>query len=323
MSPVAITGPAPTAESTKASLASPAFDIRAYAHFDNTPALGTEFGVSRDGKPVLDIRDILTSDAKLKALGQLVSERGVVFFRDATITPEEQKVLVQKLGEFGGKPSTSGLHVHPTTPDDQPEGKEITIISNQSVNAKALHGSDNLLERRVGREFWHSDVTFEPIPSDYASLVIRTVPDVGGDTHWASAYEAYDRLSPPLQRFLEGLTAVHSGSHFADYYRNIPGFRFPEQRGAPENVGQELTATHPVIRTNPVTGWKGLFVNTEFTRRIVELSAPESAALLKFLFQVVSANHDIQVRFRWEANSLAIWDNRSTFHAANQVSVGR
>lgn len=321
MAPVAVS-PSPT--STPAAALKPAaqpaeaFDIRSFAHFDNTPVLGTEFGPSRDGKPALDIQSVLGSDTRLRALGRLVSERGVVFIRNATITPEEQKVLVHKLGLLGGKPSTSGLHVHPTTPDDQPEGKEITIISNQSRVARALFGQDDIRQRRKGSAFWHSDVTFERAPSDYACLVLRTLPDVGGDTHWASVYEAYDRLSPALQGFLEGLTAVHSGARFAEYYRDIPGFKFPEPRGSPENVGQELTATHPVIRTNPVTGWKGLFVNTEFTKRIVELTEPESERLLKFLFEHVSANHDLQVRFRWEENSLAIWDNRSTFHAANQ-----
>lgn len=76
--------------------------------------------------------------------------------------------------------------------------------------------------------------------------------------------------------------------------------------------------THPIIRTNPVTGWKGLFVNRGFTRRIVGLTDTESDSLLDYLFEHVSANHDLQVRFRWEKDSLAIWDNRSTFHTATE-----
>lgn len=72
---------------------------------------------------------------------------------------------------------------------------------------------------------------------------------------------------------------------------------------------------HPVIRTNPTTGWKTLFVPRNFTRRINELTAAESDNLLEFLWDHVAANHDIQTRFRWEENNLAIWDNRSTYHA--------
>ncbi|BEJ02979.1 hypothetical protein CcaverHIS641_0101540 [Cutaneotrichosporon cavernicola] len=258
MAPTAVeTNPVTTVESLKTQLAStPLVDLRAYPHFDNTPGIGTEF---RSGG--LQIADILSDQAKLAALARLVSERGVVFFREADITPDEQKTLVQALGE-------------------------------------------------------HSDITFENVPSDYASLVIRTLPTVGGDTLWASAYDAYDRLSAPLQSFLESLKAEHSGENFLRLNAVYGGNPVREPRGAPENVGQDLLAVHPVIRTNPVTGWKGLFVNKAFTTRILELSKSESDALLEFLFDHVSANHDIQVRFRWEKNSLAIWDNRSTFHAA-------
>ncbi|OWT36195.1 taurine dioxygenase [Cryptococcus neoformans] len=311
-------------ESIKAGLAAvdvnkeTVFDLRAYSHFDSTPSIGTEFrdSSSKDGKPVLSIRDILGHDERLKALGRLVSERGVVFFRDAEISPEEQKELVEALGLHGGKPKTSGLHIHPLTLAGSELGDEISVISNQFVFDKNFQKSDDtVLKRPFGNALWHSDVTFEPHPSDYATLQIRTLPEVGGDTLWASAYEAYDRLSPAYKTFLEGLTATHIGQNFIDIARKTNA-TFREHRGAPENVGQHLSAVHPVIRTNPVTGWKGLFVNRVFTKRINELTPQESDRLLEFLFEHVDGNHDIQVRFRWEENNLAIWDNRSTFHAA-------
>jgi alpha-ketoglutarate-dependent taurine dioxygenase len=109
-----------------------------------------------------------------------------------------------------------------------------------------------------------SSITFEKTPSDYAILKIHTLPETGGDTLWASAYEAYDRLSTPYKKFLEGLTAVHSAQRFnmvaARHGRKVR----TDARGAPDNVGDELRAIHPIIRTNPVTGWKGLFVNKEY-----------------------------------------------------------
>lgn len=162
----------------------------------------------------------------------------------------------------------------------------------------------------------HSDVTYENIPADYACLQIRQAPEVGGDTLWASAYEAYDRLSPAMRKYLEGLTALHKGLGFIQLAKKFNIGEFRENRGSPENVGQELEAVHPVVRTNPITGWKGLFVNREFTQSIVELTPGESDNLLEFLFDHVSDNHDCQVRFRWEPNSVAIWDNRCTFHNA-------
>lgn len=109
-----------------------------------------------------------------------------------------------------------------------------------------------------------------------------------GDTLWASAYEAYDRLSPAYQRFLEPLTATHRADHFLKLVRETEAYvRTP--RGSPENTNTDLEAVHPVIRTNPVTGWKGLFVNKEFTKRINELTEEESDRTLAFLFDHISA----------------------------------
>jgi len=181
--------------------------------------------------------------------------------------------------------------------------------------------------------FVDCSITFEPIPSDYAILKIHTLPETGGDTLWASAYEAYDRLSVPYRKFLEGLTAVHSAQRFktvaARHGRSIR----TEQRGAPDNVGDALRAVHPVIRTNPITGWKGLFVNKEyvtptqvganvrFTKRIREVTKDESDAILAYLFRHISENHDLQVRFKWNKNDIAIWDNRSVFHTATSTTL--
>jgi alpha-ketoglutarate-dependent taurine dioxygenase len=157
-------------------------------------------------------------------------------------------------------------------------------------------------------------------------LKIHTLPESGGDTLWASAYEAYDRLSPEYQKFLERLTAVHDAEHFKVVAERAGKPIRSENRGAPDNEGLDLKSIHPVIRTNPVTGWKGLFVNKgyclhgfsdrSFTKRIVELTKDESDNLLEYLFRHISQNHDLQVRFKWNKNDIAIWDNRSTYHTA-------
>lgn len=265
MAPVAVSS-APDVtpvEAIKASLATVTvaepFDIREYAHFDSTPSIGTEFrGEAKGGKPALAIRDILGNPARLAALGKLVSERGVVFFRNGEITPQEQLDLAEGLGRAGGKPATSGLHIHPLTLEGTPYGDEVSHISNKFSFSKNFDTKAYAKDKITGADLWHSDVTFEPLPSDYATLTIRTLPKVGGDTLWASAYEAYDRLSPALQSFLETLTAVHEGTHFLDAVKK-QGVQVREPRGSPENVGQHLSSIHPVIRTNPVTGWKGLF----------------------------------------------------------------
>jgi len=94
------------------------------------------------------------------------------------------------------------------------------------------------------------------------------------------------------------------------------GFKIQDNRGHPENSGSQLTAIHPVIRTHPLTGFKSLYVDKSFTTRIMELGVEESDDILAYLARHISENHDIQVRYRWTANDLAIWDNRCVLHTA-------
>ena len=119
---------------------------------------------------------------------------------------------------------------------------------------------------------------------------------------FASMSAAYDALSERMKLYLDGLTAIHDGDHV---YRPL----FPDlDKRYPCNV-------HPVIRTHPVTGRKGIFVNASYTTRIVELPANESDAILRFLYSHCT-NPNFHVRFKWRPHSVAFWDNRSTQHLA-------
>jgi alpha-ketoglutarate-dependent taurine dioxygenase len=119
-----------------------------------------------------------------------------------------------------------------------------------------------------------------------------------------------------MQSFLEGLTATHDASFFHDEAARLGNPIRDGIRGSPLNHGGALEATHPVIRTNPVTGWKSVFVNKGFTRRINGVTKDESDILLGYLINMVTQNHDAHVRFNWRKNDLAIWDNRSNWHCA-------
>ena len=105
-------------------------------------------------------------------------------------------------------------------------------------------------------------------------LYLTEVPPEGGDTLFASMYAAYDKLSPPIKRLVEGLTAMHDGE---PVYRGRFGY---------DARGKEFPkAEHPVVRTHPVTGRKALFVNRNFTTGIKGLSRLESDALLEMLYR--------------------------------------
>ena len=139
---------------------------------------------------------------------------------------------------------------------------------------------------------WHTDITFQKNPALMSILHMITCPETGGDTMWTSLNAAYDELSDPMKALCEGLTALHDA--------------------LPHNRPDKMTI-HPVIRVHPVTGRKALYVNEHFTRRIVEMSAPESEALLTYLTQWVS-HPRFTMRYRWSPGTIAMWDNRCTQH---------
>lgn len=124
--------------------------------------------------------------------------------------------------------------------------------------------------------------------------------DTSTDTLWASGYEVYDRISEPYQKFLETLTATYAQPRFNEVAKNNNFKVHPGPRGAPENVGDELSAQHPVIRTNPVTGWKSVFAVGSHVQKINGLSEEESSHLLRWFVSLIVENHDLQVRFRWQ-----------------------
>ncbi|TKW51710.1 Alpha-ketoglutarate-dependent taurine dioxygenase [Colletotrichum tanaceti] len=287
-----------------------------FEHFDVTPIIGREY-------PTVDLKELLrapNSDDLIRDLAITISQRGVVFFRKQdNIDNDLQKELVQRLGELWGKPSTSKLHIHPVNNSARGNTKddEISVISSAQAKKLDMHRFLNYTKKQTQKTQWHSDITFEPVPSDYALLRLTQLPKTGGDTLWASGYEVYDRISKPLQRFLDTLTATYAQPGFnAAAEKN--GFKlFAEARGAPENVGELLEAVHPVVRTNPVTGWKSIFAAGHHVSRINGLSDEESRHFLDWFVQLVVENHDLQVRYRWQnENDVAIWDNRSVYHAA-------
>ena len=192
--------------------------------------------------------------------------------RDQNVTPQQMREFGEKLTLLAGcvsillpcipspspknkaltspQPESSGLHVHPLTEEGSELGDQISVISSekQKKGGGLTHQlSDTSRFASVG---WHTDISFERVPSDYAMLKIHTLPETGGDTLWASGYELYDRLSPEMAAFLEGLTATHDASFFHEEARRLGNPLRKGIRGSPLNSGEDLKAVHPVIRTN-------------------------------------------------------------------------
>ena len=242
-----------------------------------TPKIGAfVFGVDITGS---------LSNHEVSALQQALADHQVLFFRDQPFTLGGHKAFGRLFGQ---------LHIHPNTPG--PEGHpEILPIHTDATS------------KRVAGEQWHSDVSCDEEPPLGSILHLHTIPETGGDTLFASMYAAYDALSSRLKTYLEGLTALHSGERT---YRRTNRLLGIDDRG---RVFPE--ASHPVIRTHPVTRRKALFVNRGFTERINELPDEESAAILAYLYDHAE-RPEFQVRFRWQPNSVAFWDNRAVQHKA-------
>jgi taurine dioxygenase len=239
-----------------------------------TPVIGAEiFGV--------DLSQPMGNQV-FQEVHDALMENLVIFFRDQAVDHDRQMAFGRRFGE---------LHVHPAAPS-VPGHPEVMII-HADANSKFVNG-----------ESWHSDVSCEDEPPMGSILHLETMPDVGGDTMFANMYAAFEALSPPMQQFLAGLTAVHDGEKLyrGRYSKDDAGRVYPK-------------AEHPVIRTHPVTGRQALFVNSFFTTRIVQLREDESDALLAFLFRHVETP-EFACRFRWQPNSVAFWDNRSAQHHA-------
>lgn len=223
-------------------------------------------------------------DDGVDELRTLASERGVLFFRDQQMTLAEQVAFGRRLGE---------LHVHPAA--KAPEGFPEVLVVHTDANSKYTAGNG-----------WHTDVSCDERPPGLSMLRIEQTPPVGGDTLFASMYEAYETLSPSMQDYLSTLHAIHSGDKA--YVGRYSG------KGADVDYP---TNVHPVIRTHPISGRKGLYVNSGFTVRIKELTQRESDAMLGFLFDHIAYGVRFQVRFTWEPHSVAIWDNRCVQHHAS------
>ena len=231
------------------------------------------------------------SAIEVERLAAALVRHHVLFFEQQSLSPAQLRDLARNFGD---------LHVHPIYPHvaDVPE---IIVLDTGTHN---LPDNDN----------WHTDVTFIQTPPMGAILAARELPDCGGDTSWASTIAAFEALSAPMQQFLAGLTAEH------DFVKSFPLERWGSGDAESEARWHEARAKnppvhHPVVRTHPVSGRRGLFVNEGFTTRIDGLKANESDALLRMLFAHVS-RPDFTVRWRWKLGDVAFWDNRLTQHYA-------
>jgi taurine dioxygenase len=242
------------------------------------------------GAEIKELQMASLDDAGVAGLKSALATHGVLHIRDQDLTPEQHIAFAKRWG---------GIDVNNFFPANggYPEIAEVRKAEAQTTN---IGGG------------WHTDHSFDQIPAMGSILVARELPPVGGDTLFASMGAAYDALSDGLKATLRTLRAVHSSDHIYS-----PDGYYAKTDMAGDLKGQDVRtrAVHPVIIKHPVTRRPLLYVNAGFTLHFEGWTVEESQPLLHFLYDV-GRREEFQCRLAWQPGSVAIWDNRSTWHLA-------
>lgn len=228
------------------------------------------------------------SDGQIERVRQAVFDYGVAFLHGQKLHPEAHVAFAERLG-----PIVVNRYFPKT--ERFPQIAKVEKTEAQTAN---IGGG------------WHTDHSYDAEPAMGSVLVAVETPPTGGDTLFANMYAAYDALSDGLKATLSGLKALHSAVHVfgATGYAATDRKEMTGNPDLPESV-------HPVVITHPGSGKKALYVNPGFTRRFDGWSDEESRALLAYLYQHATQDRFVH-RFSWEPGSVAIWDNRATWHYA-------
>ena len=249
-----------------------------------TPIIGAEI-------QGLDFSQPLSADLLDEIYAALIDNL-VIFIRGADISPQQQIAFAQSFGALD-EPHLHYPHV---------AGFERIVLL------------ENDADRPPDTNSWHTDLTFKQERPFASVLIARQVPEVGGDTLWSSCYAAYDRLPTGMKTDLEGLQAVHDLGDFRNDFAD-------ENKGqsGDERLNEALCRfghkVQPLIARHPVTQRKFLNFNEAFVSHIAGLTSNDSHALRTYLSNHMNKPED-QLRWRWQAGDLAMWDNRVTMHYA-------
>jgi taurine dioxygenase len=251
-------------------------------------------------------------EAGFAKIAEIFFEHQVVCFRDQRLTPSQQVAFTARFG-------TLEQHVRK---EHRLEGyPEILVVSN------VLDGHGRSIGVQDAGRFWHSDLSYKQVPSLLSALYAIEVPVKDGvtlgATSFASTTAAYEALPEDQKRRLQGLHSIHSYRYYRA--RNLQAQREEQARNgrvvqehalSEEQLASVPDVDAPIVRTHPVTGRKGLFVNEAHSPRVVGLAEDESAALLAQL-----CAHIVRPEFRfehqWRPGDLLMWDNVAVQHKAN------
>ncbi|MFC8966377.1 MULTISPECIES: TauD/TfdA dioxygenase family protein [unclassified Streptomyces] len=242
-------------------------------------------------------------DEVVAAIRAAVLRWKVVFFRGQRLDHTTQVAFARRFGEPVRLRSRGSA-----SPKDFPEVE--TTADRLELGGRYGMDHEEWLRRRRHSLLrgWHCDHGARIDPPAATILRAETVPPYGGDTTWSNLAAAYAGLSAPVRAFVDALRAEH---RLGVGYQTRPG----EDAYARHLLDRQVATEHPLVRVHPETGERVLFVNGYYVEQILDVSRPESRAILDMLLEQ-AVRPEYTVRFRWEPGSVAFWDNRATIHLA-------
>jgi taurine dioxygenase len=255
--------------------------------------------VQRDDNVCADIEGFDFDDydaTDIAVVRALWLQHGVVRFRNADISDQQQVEFSAHFGEFVIHPKQLQEGGHPTHP-------EILVISNAMKDGKPSGAMGN------SEATWHTDTWFYEKPPAGAILRAVQVPETGGDTYFLSTYRAYDSLPAHLR------DAVNDRQiFFQSAYDKTGKLRLGRTAPASEDFREWVGMVHPLVRTHGETGREALYLGgTAEGAWIVGMPLDESSDLLAQLWDHTTTTDEVFVQ-KWNAGDIMMWDNRCTMH---------
>ena len=236
----------------------------------------------------VDLRKL--TDDEFGAIQQKFFETGVLFFRDQEMAPEDHIAFAERWADIDINRFFTAHQHHP----------QIALVLKEPDQTTNIGGG------------WHTDHSYDQIPAMGSILRAVDLPKTGGDTLFAGMAAAYEALDEAIKAEIDGLKATHSSRHIfgaqSEYAKEV-GDRYGNADAATQD------AVHPIVLPHPETGRKGLYVNAAFTTGVVGMDEEEGKALLQKLY-AHCLQPQFHYRFNWKPGSIAMWDNRSTWHWA-------
>ena len=234
------------------------------------------------------------SETTVAEIKHAFHESGMVVFHDQNLTPEQHIAFARHIGDINVNRFFASLEGYP----------EIAEVLKEPHHEKNIGGG------------WHTDHTYDQTPALGSALLAREVPSTGGDTLFTHMAAAFDSLSEGLKDMLRTMKARHSSRHVFGAARYATEEQQKEWEGRMKNADAALQdAVHPVVITHPESGREVLYVNGGFTLGFEGWTDEESKPLLDYLYSV-AVRPEFTCRLAWRKGSLALWDNRSTWHYA-------